>query len=77
MGRFLVGFTIGVALGAIAVILAGPRLGRPQAIGELVDGALGAARRASDLHQQELWEGYRARMQQAKQPKLTEKRPWE
>jgi gas vesicle protein len=67
MGRFIIGFVIGVVVGAAAVVLAGPRSGRPQAIGELVDGALTAARRASDLRQQEMWAGYRERLQAAPQ----------
>ncbi len=77
MGRFLVGFGIGILVGAVAVILAGPRSGKSQGIGELVDGALSAARRASDLRQQEMWASYRERLQQAKQPSMIEKRPWE
>jgi gas vesicle protein len=77
MGRFLIGLAIGLALGAVAVILAGPRSGRPQAVGELVEGAMAAARRASDLRQQEMWAGYRERLKQEKLPAPTEKRPWE
>ena len=47
MGRFLVGFVIGLLIGAGAVVLAGPRSGRPQGIGDLVDATMSAARRAS------------------------------
>jgi hypothetical protein len=77
MGRFLIGFAIGVAVGAAAVVLTSPRGGRPQGVGELVDGALTAARRAANLKEQALWADYRTRIERANQPKPAPERPWE
>jgi gas vesicle protein len=77
MGRFLIGFIIGLLIGAAAALLASPRSGRPQALGETVDGVLSAARRASDLKQQEMWAEYRARIQQQAQPKPPAQKPRE
>jgi gas vesicle protein len=77
MGRFLVGFVLGLLVGAAAVVLAGPRSGRPQGIGDLVDGTMSAARRASELKQQEMWATYRSRVVQASQPRPAPQRPWE
>jgi gas vesicle protein len=77
MSRFLIGFAVGVVVGAAAVILASPRSGQSQGIGQLVDGAMTAAKRAADLKQQEMWGDYRTRVQQASQPKPAPQNPWE
>ncbi|MDZ4718224.1 MAG: YtxH domain-containing protein [Roseiflexaceae bacterium] len=77
MGRFLIGFAVGIVVGAAAVILTSPRSGQPQGIGQLVDGAMTAAKRAADLKQQEMWGDYRSRVQQASKPKPAPQKPWE
>ncbi|MFL5804618.1 MAG: hypothetical protein ACJ8CR_23085 [Roseiflexaceae bacterium] len=64
MGRFLLGFAIGFALGAAAVMFiprrsgSGPRRG----IGETLQGALEAARQASTAQEQALWADFRSRL---------------
>lgn len=68
MGRFLVGFGIGVLVGVGIAVLTAPRSGKPQGFGKLIDGALGAARRASTMREQELWTDYRARLTQPATP---------
>jgi hypothetical protein len=77
MGRFLIGFVIGLIVGAAAIILTGQRGSQPEGIGKLVAGASDAARRASDRKQQAMWSDYRTRVQQASQPKPNTDKPWE
>jgi gas vesicle protein len=61
MGRFLFGFIIGVAIGALAVIFSAPRSGSEtiEGIRGLVDDAVAAGKQASVAHQQELWAQFR------------------
>lgn len=77
MGRFLLGFAIGAAIGAAAVILTSPRSGatRNQGVrglladsGQGLRGLLGdtldVARQASTSREQELWADFRNRLEQ-------------
>ena len=65
MGRFLLGFVIGAALGAAAVIFTAPRSGPAlrRLIGDTFHGTLDAAREASTAYEQQLWSNFRARME--------------
>jgi gas vesicle protein len=65
MGRFLLGFVIGAALGAAAVIFTSPRSGPAlrQGIGDTLQGALEAARQASQAQEQALWSDFRSRLE--------------
>jgi len=65
MSRFLLGFAIGAALGAAAVIFTSPRSGPAlrQGIGDTLQGAIEAARRASAAQEQALWSDFRARLE--------------
>jgi gas vesicle protein len=64
MGRFLVGFVIGAAIGAAGVMLTTPRSGGAlrQNVSYTVRGALDAAREASASRERELWSDFRTRM---------------
>ena len=66
MGRFLLGFVIGVVIGAAAVILSAPRSGSAtrQGISDLISGTLETARQASATREKELWTQFRARLEQ-------------
>lgn len=66
MGRFLLGFVIGAVIGAATVIITVPRSGADtrQSIGDLIGGALEAARLAAAGREQELWAEFRARLEQ-------------
>ena len=65
MGRFLLGFVIGAAIGAAAVILSAPRSGSAtrQSIGDLISGMLETARQASAARERELWSEFRMRLE--------------
>jgi len=65
MGRFLLGFLIGVAIGAAVIIFSAPRSGSAtrQSINDLFNDMLDAARRASAAREQELWSEFRARIE--------------
>jgi gas vesicle protein len=64
MGRFLLGFVIGAALGAAAVIFTSPRSGPGlrRLIRDTIQGTLDAAREASTAHEEQLWSDFRARL---------------
>jgi len=64
MGRFLFGFMIGVAIGALAVIFSAPRSGSETIEGfrALLDDTIAAGKQASAAHQKELWAEFRARL---------------
>ncbi len=64
MGRFLFGFMIGVAIGALAVIFSAPRSGSETIEGfrALLDDTIAAGKQASAAHQNELWAEFRARL---------------
>jgi gas vesicle protein len=66
MGRFLLGFVIGAVIGAATVIISAPRSGAEarHGIGDLIKGALEAARQAATGREQELWAAFRARLEQ-------------
>lgn len=65
MGRFLLGFAIGAALGAAAVIFTSPRSGPAlrQGIVDTLQGAIEAARQASQSQERALWSDFRARLE--------------
>lgn len=63
MGRFLLGFAIGVAIGAAAVALATPKPdGQRQGLQELFDSAMDVGKRAANRSEKQLWTEYRARI---------------
>jgi gas vesicle protein len=66
MSRFLFGFVIGVAIGALTVIFAAPRSGAEtlHGIRALLDDAIAVGKQASTARQQELWTEFRARRDQ-------------
>ena len=65
MGRFLLGFAIGAAIGAAAVIITAPRSGSQtrQSIRGLLSDTLDVARQASAAREKELWGDFRARLE--------------
>ena len=65
MGRFLLGFAIGAAIGAAAVMFMAPRSGSAlrQGIGDTFQGALEAARQASKAEEQALWSDFYSRLE--------------
>jgi gas vesicle protein len=65
MGRFLLGFAIGMLLGAAAVIFTSPRSGPAlrRLIGDTFKGALETARETSAAYEQQLWSDFRARLE--------------
>jgi gas vesicle protein len=65
MGRFLLGFTIGAALGAAAVIFTAPRSGPVlrQSISDTLQAALEVGRHASAAQERALWSDFRARLE--------------
>jgi gas vesicle protein len=64
MGKFLLGFVIGAAIGAAAVIITAPRSGPAtrEGIRNLLDDTMDAARQARAQHEQNMWNQYRARL---------------
>jgi gas vesicle protein len=66
MSRFLFGFAIGVAIGALAMIFSAPRSGSDtiEGIRALLDETIETGKRASAAHQQELWAQFRTRRDQ-------------
>ncbi|HNP85683.1 MAG: YtxH domain-containing protein [Chloroflexi bacterium SZAS-1] len=75
MGRFLLGFAIGAAIGAASVILTAPRSGAATRQGirgtiedtrdtvrQLVSDATDVARKAQTARERELWNDFRARL---------------
>ena len=68
MGRFLLGFVIGAALGVAAVIFTAPRSGPAlrRLIGDTIQGTLDAAREASTAQEERLWSDFRARLENKK-----------
>jgi len=74
MGRFLLGFVVGAAIGGAAVILLTPRSGGDtrESISGQVTQALEAGKRAAAARQQELWDQYHTRLKIATSNKLPE-----
>ncbi len=64
MGRFLLGFVIGAALGAAAVIFTAPRSGPALrgGINDTVQGAIDAAKHATAARERALWSDFRSRL---------------
>lgn len=76
MGRFLLGFVVGAAIGAASVILTAPRSGSATRQGirgtladtrdgvrGLLNDTLDVARQASAAREQELWADFRTRLE--------------
>lgn len=61
MSRFVVGFAIGVAIGAAAVAIGAARTGGVEALAARVRGALTAGREAMEAHEQDMWADVRRR----------------
>lgn len=77
MGRFLLGFAIGVAIGAAAVALATPKPdGQRQGLQELFDGAMDVGKRAANRSEQQLWTEYRTRIAQQGDADTNRQRPY-
>jgi gas vesicle protein len=81
-GRFMIGFLIGAALGAIAVSLLSPKSGAESRLGltanlgtarssltERVRAAISAGQRAASTREQELWTEYRQRLASGEKPR--------
>ncbi|MBK9943885.1 MAG: YtxH domain-containing protein [Kouleothrix sp.] len=75
MGRFLLGFAVGAAIGAASVILTTPRSGAAsrqglratlddtrQGLRGLLSDTVAVARQASSAREQELWSDFRTRL---------------
>ena len=64
MGRFLFGFVIGMAIGALVVIFSAPRSGSEtiEGIRALLDESVAVGKLASATHEQELWAQFRSRL---------------
>jgi gas vesicle protein len=65
MGRFLLGFVIGMLLGAAAMIFTSPRSGPAlrRLISDTIHGALDTARETSAATEQQLWSEFHARLE--------------
>ena len=65
MGRFLLGFAIGAAIGAAAVIITAPRSGSQtrEGIRNLLSDTLDVARQARAERERVLWSDFRARLE--------------
>jgi gas vesicle protein len=65
MSRFLFGFVIGLAIGALAVIFSAPRSGSEtiEGIRGLLDDAVTVGKQASAAREQELWTQFRTRIE--------------
>ena len=81
-GRFVLGFLIGVGLGAVAVTMLTPRSGDEtrlglaanlggarQGLGERFRAAVEAGKRAASSREQELWGEYRKRIAEGPKPR--------
>ncbi len=61
MNRFLIGFAIGVAIGAAAVAVGTARFGGVEALAARVRGAIAAGRQAMEAYEQDMWADVRRR----------------
>jgi gas vesicle protein len=81
-GRFVIGFLIGVGIGAVAVTMLTPRSGDEtrmgltanlgsarQSLGERLRSAVEAGKRAATSREQELWGEYRKRITDGAKPR--------
>lgn len=74
MGRFLLGFVVGAAIGSVAVILLTPKSGDDtrESISTQVNRALESGKQAAAAREQELWGQYHTRLKIATSNKLPE-----
>ncbi|ABU56480.1 MULTISPECIES: hypothetical protein [Roseiflexus] len=61
MKRFMIGFAVGAAIGAVAVAIGTARFGGVEALAGRVRGAIAAGQRAMEAHEQDLWADVRRR----------------
>ncbi|WP_448545751.1 hypothetical protein [Roseiflexus sp.] len=61
MKRFVIGFAVGVAIGAAAVAIGTSRFGGVEALAARVRGALAAGRQAMEACEQDMWADVRRR----------------
>lgn len=68
MNRFLIGFAVGVAIGAAAVAIGTARFGGVESLAVRVRGAIAAGRQAMEAHEQDMWADVRRRRAAGKAP---------
>ncbi|MCS6841668.1 MAG: hypothetical protein NZ699_05605 [Roseiflexus sp.] len=61
MKRFLIGFAVGVAIGAAAMAIGTARFGGVEALAARVRGAIAVGRRAMEAYEQDMWADVRRR----------------
>ncbi len=61
MKRFVIGFAVGVAIGAVAVAIGTSRFGGVEALAARVRGAIAAGRQAMEACEQDMWADVRRR----------------
>lgn len=70
MGRFVLGFVVGAAIGVVAARFVAPYLSADvrQKISDTYHEALDVARQASAVHEQVLWNEFRTRLSKRDEP---------
>lgn len=68
IGRFVVGFAIGAAAGTAIVLIVTPKSGveMMNSVHTRLKNAFDEGRTAASSHEQELWDGFRTRLQEKK-----------
>lgn len=61
MKRFMIGFAVGVAIGAAAVAIGTARFGGVESLAARFGGAIAAGRQAMAAHEQDMWADVRRR----------------
>ena len=74
MGRFLLGFVVGAAIGSVTVILLTPKSGGAtrDSISSQINQAIEQGKLAAESREKELWDQYNTRIKIATSPKLPE-----
>lgn len=74
MGRFVLGFIIGAAIGSAAVVLLTPKSGSQarEGITTQINTALEAGKQAAALREEELWDQYRTKLKASLDTKPTQ-----